>query len=93
MLGLDAQLPRSVLRDERHHPHAVQLLQQETQKLMSLDNASIAERVTILHEIESLYEEMRREPSLLQMLDIREGFSSNEQDFRAISSNLEQSRL
>ena len=55
---------------------------------MSLENASIAERVTILHEIEILREEMRREPSLLQMLDIREGFSSNEQDLRAISSNL-----
>ena len=88
MLGLDAQLPRSVLPDEYHHPHAVQLLQRETQELMSLESASIAERVTILHEIENLHEEMRREPSLLQILNIREGFSSNEQDLREISSDL-----
>ena len=89
MLGLDAQLPTSILPDELHQPRAFQLLQQENQKLMSLETASIAKRVTLLHEIECLRHEMRQEPSLSEIMNLREGFSLDDKDLRAISSKLD----
>lgn len=88
MLGLDVQLPASILPDPQQQPTAFRLVQSEREMLNELAGASIPEQVQTQSRIESVRAAMRREPSLLPIVRLREGASVDAEDIRAISSQL-----
>ena len=88
MLGLDVQLPASVLPDPQKQPTAFRLFQHEREMLNELAGASIPEQIKTQSKIESVRDAMRREPSLLPIVRLREGASVDAEEIMAISSQL-----
>ncbi|MCJ1435224.1 hypothetical protein MMC27_004596 [Xylographa pallens] len=90
VMGLGAWVPTALLSDARRQPSAARLLELEDELTRELESATVARKLHIRDSLRTLYQDMRKEPTLIPVLDIYEGTTVTSRELIEICANFEQ---
>ncbi|MCJ1383658.1 hypothetical protein MMC17_006772 [Xylographa soralifera] len=90
VMGLGAWVPTALLSEARRQPSAARLLELEDELTKELESATVARKLHIRDSLRTIYQEMRKEPTLIPVLDIYEGTTITSRELIETCANFEQ---